>query len=391
MTSAGPVPTPPSTLQTNLIEGVAATNPDYTANLPGTLIEDISSTDVGALVTMDQARVDAVNNVTPYAANPYVLAQLGIQFGIPQGLATNTSVYVVFTGPAGYVIPAGFIVSDGTYQYVIQDGGVLAASGNSSSLYAIASQSGSWAVPANTVNQIVTSVPTGYTLTVNNPYAGTSGSGAQSVEDYRSQILVAGKAAAQGLPDFLRTQLQKISGVVPRLISILQTTNGWEIICGGGDSNQVAGAIYNSVIDLSILYGSATNGRNILVSLINPPDVYEIVYVNPPQQVVTATVTWNTNLTNFTASSQVNQLAAPALVSYINGIIVGQPINENAMTDIFATAVSSVLPLANISSLTYSVSINGTVTPPSAGTQLIPSDPESYFYSADNGITVVQG
>ncbi|EEF27062.1 conserved hypothetical protein, partial [Ricinus communis] len=77
MGPAGPVPTAPATLRQNLVNGVAATNPDYTANLPGGLIEDIASTDTGALVTIDQARIDAVNSVTPYGANAFILAQQG--------------------------------------------------------------------------------------------------------------------------------------------------------------------------------------------------------------------------------------------------------------------------------------------------------------------------
>ncbi|MCO1402952.1 hypothetical protein L0Z12_05700 [Burkholderia multivorans] len=60
MTAAGPVATDPTTLRQNLIDSVAAEVPDYTANLPGSLIEDVASTDVGALTTIDQARVEAV-------------------------------------------------------------------------------------------------------------------------------------------------------------------------------------------------------------------------------------------------------------------------------------------------------------------------------------------
>lgn len=82
MTPAGPTPTPPSLLQQTLIDSVAATNPGYTANLPASLIEDISSTDVGAMVVIDQARVDAVASVTPYGANAYVLGQMGVMFGL---------------------------------------------------------------------------------------------------------------------------------------------------------------------------------------------------------------------------------------------------------------------------------------------------------------------
>lgn len=131
MSAAGPVPTAPATLQQTLIDNVAATNPDYTANLPGSLIEDISSTDVGALTLIDQAMVDAIASVTPYGANAYVLGQMGVLFGLSQAAPTNASVYVVISGPAGYVLPPGFLVSDGTNQYALQDGGVIATGGAS--------------------------------------------------------------------------------------------------------------------------------------------------------------------------------------------------------------------------------------------------------------------
>src|SRR6185437_9408600 len=139
MTATGPVPTSPSTLQQALISNVAASNPGYTASLPGSLIEDISSTDVGALATIDQARVDAINAVTPYGANAYVLAQLGQQFGVPQGQAANGSVLVQFSGSVGYIIPAGFVVSDGTNQYTVASPGtVIGGAGVSVQVTAVA-------------------------------------------------------------------------------------------------------------------------------------------------------------------------------------------------------------------------------------------------------------
>lgn len=391
MSATGPVPTAPNTLWQALTDGVAATNPDYTANLPGGLIEDIASTDVGALTTIDQARVDAINSITPYGANPFVLAQLGTQAGIPQGTPTNTNVYVVFSGPAGYVIPAGFIVSDGTYQYVVQDGAIIASGGSTPSTYCVANQTGSWAVPASSVTQVVTSVPAGYTITVTNPVAGTPGSSAESVQSYRSRVLQAQQVAGQATPAYIQTLLEAVPGVTPRLVSVLQAPGGWEVICGGGDSYAVAGAIYLGVLDLSTILGSSTTARNVTVTITDPPNTYSVVFVNPPQQVVTVATTWNTTIPNFTAGAQVDQLAAPAIQSYINSITVGKPINLLEMTATFQSAVSSVLSPLNLTSLTFAVTINGSSASPSAGTSIIPSDPESYFYAAASGITVAQG
>lgn len=392
LTSEGAIPASPATLNANLIALVAAEVPDYTANLPGTLIEDLSSTCTMALVTQEQARVDQINNLTPLTVNPYLVTNLGNMFGIMQGIGSNTSVNVVFTGPAGYVIPAGFIVSDGTYQYVVQDGGVIGTSGTSSPLYAVANQSGTWVVNANTVTILVTSVPTGYTLTVNNPVAGTPGLSPQSVQDYRSQVISAWRIGGKGYSQYIQTLLSNLPGVSPRLVNVLQVSNGWEILCGGGDPYEVGGAIYLGTLDLSTLNGSTNTSLNVSVSIVSPPNTYTVVFVNPEQITVTATVTWNTISPTFTSGSQVNQLAQTALVNYINSINVSNPINILEMENVFQTAVASVLPTNLLTTLTFTIYLNGVQTSPTAGTSIIPPTiPEAYFYAAASGITVVQG
>lgn len=396
MTANGPQPTPPATLNADLIAGVAAEVPDYTANLPGLLIEDLSSTATGALVAIDQARVDAVSSVTPYGANAYVLGQQGVMLGVPQGKPTNTSVNVVFTDTfaPGYVFPAGFVVGDGTYQYVLQDGGIIQSGGSTSALYAVANQSGSWSVPAGSVNQVITSLPSPYNaqITVTNPVAGTPGNpSAESVQSYRARIIQANQVAGQGTPAYITTLLQAIPNVTPRLVSVLQSTFGWEVLCGGGDPYAVAFAIYKGTLDLSTIVGSVTSARNVNVTITDSPNQYTITYVNPPQQVVTLTAIWNTNLPNFTAGAQVNQLGATAIQGYVNSIVVGQPLNLNAISSAFEGAIASVLPVENLSALTYTVYINGVATSPSAGTELINGDPESYFFANLSGITVQQG
>lgn len=266
VTKQGLQPQTPSSLQSQLLTGVAATNPGYTANLPGSLIEDISSTDVGALALIDSARVDSVNSLTPFGTNDFLINQLGQIYGVPQGLGSNTSVYVVFSSSTiGYVIPVGFTVSDGAHQYTVQDGGVIGSGGTTLPIFCLATVAGTWSVPANTVTQLITSVPGTVTLTVNNPTAGTPGTSAQSNADYRTQVLQAGLAASQGMPRYLKTLLANVSGVQARLISIRSaaTSGQWEVIVGGGDPYQVANAIFQAVFDITTLTGSTLSVTNI--------------------------------------------------------------------------------------------------------------------------------
>src|SRR5579875_2253217 len=295
--SSGPVPTPPSTLLAALLAYVAGQAPGYTANLPGSLVEDVSSTDLGALIVIDQARVDAVNNVSPYSANAFVLNQQGVMLGLPSGLSSNANALVVFSGTPGYVIPPGFQCGDGTYTYNVQDGGTIGNSGQSQSLYVVCTSSNVFPIPANSITTIITSVPSPYSLTVTNPVAGNAATGAETTQAYRSRIMTAFNGIIQGVNSQIKTLVMAVPGVSSRLVAVRQNGIYWTVVCGGGDPFQVAGAIYAGCSQIGLLTGSSiSSARNVTVSIYDAPDNYTVVFVNPPQQVVTVGVTWNTTL-----------------------------------------------------------------------------------------------
>jgi hypothetical protein len=261
LTSAGRVNTPPATLNAELIANATALSPGLTI-LPGGLIEDISGTDTGALVVIDQAVTEIIDSITPYGANAYLLTELA-QVYLGQGSTaappSNTSVFLVFSGSgtAGFVIAPGFTVSDGTYQYVVADGGIVGTGNASTPIFAQATQTGSWAVPANTVTQLVTSLPSGISLAVTNPLAGTPGGAAETEGQFRVRVLQSGVVASTGMPNYLKTLLGAVPGVNPQLISIRAGTGTWEIIVGGtGDPYQIGLAIFQAVQDVSTLVGS---------------------------------------------------------------------------------------------------------------------------------------
>ena len=406
--------------------------------------------------------MDLVNSISPATANPSILYQLGQVYGVEQGQGSNTSVYVVFSGLAGFVVPIGFTVSDGTYQYTVQDGGIIGTSGQTPELYCLATVAGSWAVPTGSVTQIITSVPAGFTLTCTNLIAGLSGLTAQSIPDYRAQVIQAGLSIAQGMPTFLKTQLQKVYGVQARLIAVREVgSNQWEIIVGGGDPYSVAYAIFISIFNISTLVGSTLsvtnittanpgvvttnlnhgyatgqvitisgvdpswfdndytitvideksfslgvttvghayvsggvitpNLRNITVSIDDYPDTYPITFVNPPVQTVNISLLWNTSSLNYVSPSAVAQLGNPAIVSYINSIYVGQPINIFELQNVFQLAIANIISPTLLSRMVFTVEINGIVTAPTSGTGLIYGDPESYFETSTQLVTIAQG
>lgn len=391
MTAQGPQATSADALRAAVINSASELSPGYTV-LPAGLIEDLSSTCIAAVDLMDKARVDAVNSVTPYGANEFILAQLAQTFGFTQGTPTNASVYLLFTGDAGYVLPVGFTVSDGTYSYVLVDGGVIQSNGVSGLLYAICTVNAQFSIPAATVTQIKSSVPTPYTLTVSNPEAGIPAQAAESVDSFRYRTISSFGIASTGTPQAIKSALNNIFGAVPRLISVSYPGSGQiKVVCGGGDPYAVATAILNNAPDISALVGSSITSRNISVTLFDNPDQYNITYVNPAQINATVSVIWNTLLPNFTAGQGVNQAGATAIANFINTIPVGAPINLLEMTEIFQTAVSSLLSPVNLTTLQFTVSLNGVPATPAAGTEAIIIDAESYLYASPTSITVAQG
>lgn len=223
---AGPVPKTTDELRQLVIDTATALSPGITTDLPGSLVEDMVSTSVGALVVCDQARVDLINSCSPYAANVHLLAQLGGMYGVQKGQGTNTSVYEVFSGPPGFAIPKGFMVGDGSYTYAVQRDTMIPESGQTEPVYCLATTEGTWAVPAGSVNQIKTSVPDSYNLTCTNLTDGLPGAPEQSFSSYRAQVFQAGMYGVQGTPDCYRIELKNVYGVQENLISYRQASLG---------------------------------------------------------------------------------------------------------------------------------------------------------------------
>lgn len=395
ITTAGAIPLTPAALNTELVAGAVALAPGLTTTLPGALIEDLSSTATGALVVQDQASSDLINSVSPLTANEVILYQLGQVYGVEQGIGSNTSVYVTFSGSPGFVINKGFIVSDGTRQYVTQDAAIISGPGPigaSLATFCLAVDQGSWAIPAGTVVVLVSSVPKTVILSCTNGATGIPGAESQSLAAYQAQVIQAGLAVATGTPKFLKTAVGNVPGVQPRLVSMRQTSGGWQVIVGGGDPYQVANALYQSLFNIQDLKPATTLGSTETIAINDAPDTYEIVFVVPGQQSVGMTVTWNTTSTaSFVSNAVVVSLVQPAIVDYVNSITVGEKMSLLKLQDVFISAVAGSIPEGEISKLQFVVTIGGIVVNPPSGGVLISGDPEAFFFAAKADISVVQG
>lgn len=396
MTQAGAQPTPPKTLLSNLISRVAAKVPGYTANLPPGLITDLASTATGAIALIDQARVDLINSCSPYGANIPLLMQLGNIYGVQQGEGTNTSVYVVFSGLPGFPIPKGFTVSDGNNQYAVVRDTVIPTAGQTAPVYCLATSEGSWAVPAGSVTQVITSVPKSQEVTCTNLTDGLPGAGEQSYASYRAQVMQSGMQTAEGTPTCFRTEVGKVEGVQENLISYRQAELGkWVAVVGGGDPFEVAYAIYKSVPDISVLTNDVSNPsgapvdkKTVQISVY--PDTYTLPFVVPSSQNAMVLITWNTASTTYIDPDGIAEAVQQPIADYVNAIAVGQPVNLFEIQDIFMQSITGLVSPSLISMIQIQIGINGAIKPPDANSSLVYGDTYSYFSTSASQVQVKQ-
>lgn len=352
MTAAGPLPQSPATLLQQLTTlvtfgtdpagntNVITPYPGYTNTLPGSMIADISGTDVAAMVLMDQARLETINSLTPFGANEFLLLQMGTTFGIPVQSSINTSVDVVFEGTAGYIIPIGFLVTDGTNTYSVVSGGVVETGGYSQPLYCLALNAGSWAVPPNSVNALGSSVATGFTLSCTNPIAGTPSAGDETTPQYRARVLTAETVTCQATPAMIKTLLGAIPGTVFNTISVQQGSNsGMEIICGGGDPYAIGYAIYQAVPDLNTIVGSTLHVESISLATngVVTTDKNHLFTTGQVIQIAGATPTqWNASYTITVLSPTTFELNVntSSYSAYVSGGVI-TPNLRNATITLF--------------------------------------------------------
>lgn len=459
---SGPVAQSADELRSILVSEATALSPGLTTDLPGSLIEDLASTSTGALISMDQIRIDLLNSVGPNTANLEMLTLLAQQYGLSaQNTAGLTSVNVVFSGTPFYMVPRGFIVSDGSHQYATTEAVTIRASGQSASVNARSTQQGSWPVVANSVTTLITSVPSTISLAVNNPTAGTASGKAESVADFRARVWNAGMIGVQAAPEFISAKLKEVDNISARLVAVIQETDGWIVMCGGGDLVDMATAIFESagditrlklsslnvsgitqanpgVVSTDITHGFASgqvikingilgmtalnnvpltitvidersfsvgvnttsypawagggvvtpNLRNTSVTINNNPDIYTINYVQPLQQLTTISFLWNSQTVNYIADNVILTLINDNIIAYVNSLQAGSPLNINKLKDIFLQSINDTYDMSLITTLDVNVTVNGIITPPDSGTDIISGDRLSYFFIPDNGVTV---
>ncbi len=204
----------------------------YMAALGANLNTDVSTAagqlitaDTRAITTAQQECVNMANQNNVYYATGQALDVAASFYGYYRKQGVPTTVVATLTGSSGTAIPAGAIVSDGTYQYALLDATVIPTSGSVSAEFQCTT-TGPIECPAGTLTTIVTTI-SGWDG-VTNAYAGIVGYNSENDNVFRDRITA----------NFLNKRARAILGAI--IDNVAAIDNVMSVVGGENPSDDTA-------------------------------------------------------------------------------------------------------------------------------------------------------
>lgn len=276
------------------------------------------------ILELENIVCDLANGYAPTYANDFMWEILAQSLGLKYKDSTQSSVTLLFTGNAGDYIPSNTKV---TGNFVTQDSVILGTTGTA---YATAYSDTESSYPANTITDILTSVPAGVTVT--NPSASIPATSATTNSELKLAAQRKLRNARISSYDYAIANLVDI-GVTDRLINFkLQDVGNVgciEAVVGGGDVDEVANVLFNSFLVPTKLVsnpsdGDATRTATATINFFNNP--FEVKWTLPKQLNLDISLSLSLKDTVINALTFKENMQS-LLDEEINGRRVGTPLN----------------------------------------------------------------
>jgi hypothetical protein len=379
LTSAGLTTTPLDDLYNNFLAAVEVARPDVSVRLPSELLEGFCASATFGINQAENTLAYAVNAITPLGANELALKAQAYQMGIEKNTTTRTAVWVTFTGTAGYVLNQGFVVSDGTYQYMTSAAAIINSSGIAV-VYCVATNDGAWSIQIGTVTTLISSKPIAVTLSCTNTETGIPSLAEESLAELRGRVILAMKITANGTIPYLKTLLELI-GIEPRLISV--SSGGTAVYVGGGivDNYDVAFAVFKSGLNHALLTGTTTKTIN------NYPNNYDVKFTIATPLASSLTLQYTTSGHDYISESAIAAAAKTAITDYINSLAIGYGLNLLRIKEVFLQSTASIIDSQFINAIDISAT---TPADDGSGDQVYAIAADRYLTALTSAISIIR-
>lgn len=334
--------------------------------LPADLRENLIQTGAIVSVKMQDMVSNMLNGIGPDFANDFMFIQLGNAFGLQMKNYQYASVTIEFTGTSGTIITTDIQVtnSDGSIT-VSPNAEVTIGTTGVASVLCYTSEETTEEIPADTMT-VLTTANSNITA-VNNPNAGTSGLDAETIDEFKERVYTELQSARNGTAARCRSLLSDLDGVETRLMKFNETSitvdtyvyKGIEVIVGGGDDAEVAGAIFQAFMQTKNLISDPSDddtSRTVTQTINLYNSTFEINYTRPKEILLglTIEITFSDDIS--TSSTVILSLLQPEFEDFFDEFTLGQQVNKLSLNSIVMSALEeNSIEAKDVQSITYTV------------------------------------
>ena len=306
----------------------------------GTFQGQMIINDTQTLTTAMNEVVNVANNFSPYTATGEALDVIAAVYGYYRKRGVATTVYVSVTGTNGTVIPAGALVSDGTYEYAAQD--AITISGGVGGGWFQCTTKGAIICPIGAIDSIISTI-TAWSTATNNT-AGVTGYDTESDNEFRQRITanwfnLRAKSTLGAINDNI--------AAIDNVISVCARENPEDTSTTIDGQTLVAHSIYLCILggaeeDIAAVLasqktlGGAMNGNTTITYNDESTGATQTYTIKRPTVVNLAVqIEYEANV--YTTATVETQMTA-LLMDYLseNPLKIGQTISGNALSQAFA-------------------------------------------------------
>lgn len=354
-TSAGYVKRTPEEIKKSLASYMTQNNSsygDYTSDIQNDLLD----TSVAEISEIENICAGIANSFSPAfdGCNDFIWEQQAASLGLKYKNESKSKVLLKFAGPAGLYIPQGSEVSNGfkTDSSLTLDTtgvGTVTASSEEDAIFA-----------KGTINEVKTLISD--ELTVTNPSTSIAFQPEETSKELKLRAQRLLRSPRKGSLDYALNRLTEIPGIQERLVNFnfeaTALNRGIEVIVAGGNSNEVATAIFDSFFDIGNIVSAPSDSENdrtstFQINYFGSP--IDIKWTVPKELKLKFEVEVSFRYVNV-YSGTLEQQCQNVFAEVLNRRRVGLPLNRNLLNSLIYEEVRRLgIDLQYLASINYVV------------------------------------
>lgn len=352
-------PPTPQELRDSLQEFLKQNVPNYTAR-PADILSNLLDGGVAFGMYFVQQLQSYFNGYAPSYGDDFLLELRASEQGLRRKSSFKSSVDIQFTAPAFTIIPEQTpITGNNLPTYYTQESAVVGSTG----IIILKAYCDDENIPQIGVGQLDQIGISLQNVTATNTSAPTQPQDEESFDDFAKRVQLAWSSPRGGSVSYLLSQLKGLDGVVQRATSLQVNSNGtYEVIIDGGDPLEIAWAMFNGGGILpNVFVSNPSQGqsiRTVTQNLTLNAQSIPFKFTRPLQVPLEILITLKTRGLSMT-SEEATKITTSAMESYVNGLQLGESINQVGIQNAFLEAfLTNGITTANIATPSLTISVN---------------------------------